>query len=65
METLKITNVKEGEYFKKKQNSNKTYIKGAYIRDEGLNKYSCIDWDNINREIYLKGDSTVYIGFTF
>tara|TARA_R110000787_G_scaffold152064_4_gene265858 strand:- start:2775 stop:2972 length:198 start_codon:yes stop_codon:yes gene_type:complete len=65
METLKLKNVKEGEYFKKKQNSNKTYIKGAYIRDGGLNKYSIIDFEDVNREIYLKGDSTVYIGFTF
>ena len=39
----------------------KTYIKGEYIREE--KKYSLIDFDDTNREKFVKGSQMVDVGF--
>lgn len=38
-------------------------IKGEYVR--GTKKYVSIHWNDINRWVMLKGDTIVYVGFTF
>ena len=61
--SIKLKDIPFGMVFKRKLDSSKVYIRGNYIRDDGFNKYSCTDYDDMNREIFLKGDTVVYIGF--
>lgn len=68
METKMLKNLKRGEYFKRKADAKKVFIRGDYNRD-GMDsdrfKYECQDFDDINRFIYLKGETEVFVGFDF
>jgi hypothetical protein len=59
----KLSDLKKGEYIKRKADSRKVYRKGDYVRSE--KKFSCMDTDDISREILLKGDTMVYVGFDY
>ena len=59
----KLSDLKKGEYIKRKADARKVYRKGDYIRSE--KKFSCMDTDDISREILLKGDTMVYVGFDY
>ena len=70
MKAVKLKDVKRDELFQRNTTTSKVYIKVEYVRGydylgRKLNKYSCTDWDDINREIFLKGDTIVYIDMTF
>ena len=58
-----VKDLRLGEYFKRKPGAAKVYVRGAYARDS--KRYSGQDWDDMNREIWLKGDTLVFVGFTF
>lgn len=58
-----IKSLKPGDFFKLSPNSKTVYIRGAY--DRSLRKYECQKYDDINAWQYLRGDRTVYTGFTF
>lgn len=60
-----LKDVKKGEYIRREEGSQKTYTRGAFIRDEGLNKFQCDDQDDISRAIYLKGSTLVWVNFTY
>ena len=64
---MKLKELKKGEWFTLKPIENPTehqvYVKGDY--DRANKKYSVTHWDDINSERFLKGDITVYTGFTF
>ncbi len=60
---IKLKDVKPGEFIRRKPDSLKTYRRGVY--DRSAKKYACDDWDDISREILLKGSTLVYVGFTF
>lgn len=62
MET-KIKDLKKGEFFKRKADSKEVYIKGDY--DRASKSYSCIAFSDINKEIFIKANKLVYVGFTF
>ena len=59
----KLSDLKKGEYIKRKADARKVYRKGDYIRSEKT--FSCMDTDDISREILLKGDTMVYVGFDY
>lgn len=59
----KLSDLKKGEFFKRKPTARLVYTKGDYVRSE--KKFSCMDEDNISREILLKGDTLVYVGFDY
>lgn len=63
MQNVTIKTVKSGDYIKRKADSKAVYIKGGYCR--ALKAYSCIDINDINKEIFIKGDKIVFIGFTY
>ena len=63
MEQISIKSVKPGEYIKRKADAQTVYIKGAY--DRASRSFSCVDADDINREIFIKADKPVFIGFTY
>lgn len=69
MEEVQLKDVKKGEFIRRKPDAKTTYIRGEYVRliwMTGVNyRYSCIDDMDINREIFLKGTTKVWVGFTY
>lgn len=59
----KLSDLKKGEFFKRKADARKVYRKGDYDRAE--RKFAGDDADDISRAIYLKGDTLVYVGFDY
>lgn len=67
-----VGNLKEGTFFVTHResitddsvnNANAVWIRGEYDRTE--KKYSCTNFNNINRERFLSPSKIVYFGFTF
>lgn len=63
MEQTIIKSVKPGEYIKRKADAQTVYIKGAY--DRATKSFECTDTNDINRQIYIKANKPVFIGFTY
>jgi len=63
MEMKTLREVKPGEYFIRKLGAKTVYTKGSYCRENKT--FSCIDTEDICREIFLKANAVVYIGFTY
>ena len=61
--TLTMKQVKSGDYIKRKIDAKAVYIKGAY--DRATKSFSCIDADDMNKEIFIKADKIVFVGFTY
>lgn len=63
----KLKDVRKGEWFTRKPiedpKDNQIWIRGDYDRE--TKKYCSSNFDDINRFIYLKGETTVYVGYTF
>lgn len=63
---VKLSDVKKGEYFKiKDTESAPVWVKGEFIRTDGLNKFSCTKYDDTNHEQFMAKDKEVYVGFEF
>lgn len=64
---MKLKDLKKGDYFTRKNIEYPTgkdvWIKGDY--DRSLKKYSCINWLDINKEIFLKPDTEIFVDFIF
>jgi len=60
---MTVKDLKKGEYFKRKVTSKTTYIRGEFCRE--LKKYSCIDTEDMNREIFLKGSTAITTEFEY
>ncbi len=63
VQAVTLRNVKPGEFVRRKADAKKTYVKGAY--DKASKAFSLTDFDDINREIFVKASATVYVGFDF
>lgn len=63
MTTCTLKSIKPGTFFKRKADAQTVFVKGAYDRTD--KKFECSDWGDINRFVYLKGSTTVYVDFTF
>jgi hypothetical protein len=63
MQNVNIKSVKQGDYFKRKPDAKTVYIRGEYCK--ASKAYSCIDAEDINKELLIKGDKLVVIGFTY
>ena len=65
-----IKDVKKGEYIKRSLNTHRIYTRSDYVRGKDylgrtINKYACGDVEDISREIFLKGSTIVWVGFTY
>lgn len=60
---IKLSEVKAGDFVTRKENLNNVYVRAEYNRE--LKKYCLNDYNDISRCIYLKGDTIVYINFTY
>ena len=58
-----LKNVKPGDYIKRKADSKAIYIKGAY--DKKTKSFGCTDVNDIGREIFIKSDKLVFVGFDY
>ena len=67
MEAKKLKDLKPGEWFTYKPIEEPTekqvYIRQHYARE--IRKYSVSKWSDINYEAFRKGNTIVYVGFTF
>lgn len=67
MEEKKLKDLKRGEWFTLKPitepKESQVYIRGEYDRES--KKYGCQKFSDINAERFIKGNTTVYTGFTF
>ena len=60
---LALKELPMGEFFKRKENSKKVYMREDYYRPE--KKYQCGDFEDIGNAIYLKGETLVFVDFEF
>lgn len=64
MQSITIKELANGEYFKRKPDSQKVYIRKEYYQD--TKKYQCDDCDDVlGNGLQLKGSTIVYIGFDY
>lgn len=67
MEAKKLKDLKNGEWFTLKPieepEERQVYIRQHYARE--IKKYSVCKWSDINYETFKKGETIVYVGFTF
>lgn len=63
MKPVKLASLKQGEYFLRKPDAKKVYIRGEYNR--GDKRYECYEFEDVNHFIYLKGEVEVYTEFEF
>ena len=64
--TYSLKDLPIGSYFKRNETTEKMYIRGEYIRGvdyigRKLNKYECMDFDDANRLVMLKGSTQVIL----
>ena len=62
-DSLTVRQLKRGEYFKKSPTAKAVLVRGEYSRE--LKKYSCVYFDDINKETFIDGNKAVYTSFTF
>ena len=60
---MQLRNVPRGEFVRRKLNSSVTYVRAEY--DRSFKKYCLDDWNDISRQIMLKGKTLVWVGFEF
>lgn len=63
MQSILLKDVKKGEFIKRKPDAKKVYTRGEYDRAE--KRFTCDDWDDISRAVYLKGNTPVFVDFDF
>lgn len=61
--TKALRDVKPGEYFKRKPDARAVFVRGAY--DRSSKRIGATDFDDINRELLLRPETPVFVGFTF
>lgn len=60
---ITLRDTKRGEYIKRKPDAKTVWVRGEY--DRTMKAYSLTDTDDMNREMWLKPSTLVYIGFTY
>jgi hypothetical protein len=60
---MRLKDVPQGEFVRRKLDSKITYTRAEY--DRSFKKYCLDDWEDISRQIMLKGSTLVWVGFEF
>lgn len=67
MQGTKLKDLKRGEWFTRKPieypRDAQVWVRGDY--DRSSKRYNCTSYDDINRELNLRGDTVVYTDFIF
>lgn len=64
MKLVELRKLKEGQYFRRKPDAHKEYIRGHYNRKnsfDGPASFTCTDSEDIGRCIQLKPSTLVYV----
>lgn len=59
----RLKDLRKGEFVKKTPGSKKVYRKGEY--DRTYKAFRLNDQDDINRDVLVKGNAEVWVGFTY
>ncbi len=62
-QTAIVQTIKPGEYVKRTADAKKVYKRGAY--DASTKRYSLTDCEDMNREIFVKRGTVLFVGFTY
>jgi len=73
MKQVQLKDVKKGEFIRRQPDAKTTFVRGHYVRlsyanggwSDGIGRYSCHDFYDVNREMFFKGTTKVWIDFTF
>lgn len=60
---IALRHVGVGDILKRKPNAKTVFVVNHY--DRASKTWSLSDWHDMNREIFLKSDTLVYVGFDF
>lgn len=64
MQPAQIKTLPRGEYVKLRQSETApVWVKGDYCRNSKM--YEFHKFEDVNHTVYRKGDSSVFVGFTF
>ena len=63
MKQVKLKNVKKGDFVRRKSDSKTTFIRADY--EPSIKKFRLDDWDFVGRDIFLNGETLVFIDFEF
>lgn len=63
MEAIKLKDVKQGEYFKRKPEAAAVYVRDYYERS--VKKFSCYKAEDVCAELFINGNTVVYVGFDY
>ena len=67
MEKVELRTLKNGDIFKRKPDSRNIFSRQHYNRPSDFwpASFTCSDYYDIGRSIYLNGSTQVYVGFDF
>lgn len=57
-----VETIRKGEFVKRKPTDTKVYQRGDYDRSSG--KFSLVDTDDVNREVFVRKGTKLFVGFT-
>jgi hypothetical protein len=63
MQAQTVEKIKNGEYVRRTESTQKTYIRDGY--DSSSKRYTLTDCDDINRTITVKKGTSLFTGFTY
>jgi hypothetical protein len=58
-----LRDLKAGTFFRRKPDAAKVYVRGEYL--PGEKKFSCTEYGDMSREMFLRGTTQVFVGFCF
>jgi len=58
-----VESIKRGEFVRRKADAVKTYQRGEY--DKTSKRYSLVDCDDMNREVFVKRGTLLFVGFSY
>lgn len=62
-EPKKVEEIKLGTFVKRKADATKVYRRGGF--DRATKRFALVDCDDINREIWVKRGTILFVGFTY
>ena len=62
MEKKTIKQLKKGDYFRLVDKEHAPlWVRGQFVRNDKLNRYSCFRYDDINHEKFFNGETEVFV----
>lgn len=62
-QTVAVESIKAGEFVRRTADAKKTYQRGSF--DKSTKRYSLVDCDDVNREVFIKKGTKLFVGFSY